>query len=118
MKKATKPTRQPRAKVSEKRQTKENDERFPGYPRYPASEDIMNRAERVDVDVTEAIENNKPLKNAPPTPEQPKIGTGKADSDLTSDDFQALASDEIESGGDDEVLNNRVWPVDFAGEDL
>jgi hypothetical protein len=121
MKKAEKQTRQPRAKVSAKKQTQqkeETQESFPGYPPYPASEDIMNRANRIDVDITTAIENNQPLRDSPQPADKPNLGTSKADSDLTSDDFQALASDEIESAGDDEVLANRVYPVDFTGADL
>jgi len=118
MKKETKTTRRLRAKVSEKRSTKEQNEEFPGYPPYPASEDIMNRAERLDVDITTAIENNEAIKNSPQTPEQPNLGTSEANSDLSKDDFKALASDEIQSEGDDEILTNRVWPVDFSGQDL
>ena len=117
-KETTKQARKPRAKVSGKSQSKKDEEQFPGYPPYPASEDIMNRAERIDVDITTAIENNQPLKNTPQTPEVPKLGTDETNSDLTKDDFQALASDEIESEGDDEILANRSWPVDFAGQDL
>jgi hypothetical protein len=117
-KETTKQTRRPRAKVSGKKQSKEDQEQFPGYPQYPASEDIMNRADRVDVDITTAIENNQPIKNTPPTSARPGLGTDETNSDLTKDDFQALASDEIESQGDDEILADRVWPVDFAGQDL
>lgn len=93
------------------------EEGFPGYPLYPAKEDITKRSKRVDVDVNTAIENNQPLNNQAASSSD-KLGTDPSNSDLTSDDFQALASDEIESEGDDEVLQNRPWPVDFAGEDL
>lgn len=93
------------------------EEGFPGYPLYPAKEDIMKRAKRIDVDVNTAIEGNQPITNAMPALSD-KIGTDPSNSDLTADDFQALASDEIESTGDDEVLQNRPWPVDFAGDDL
>jgi hypothetical protein len=96
---------------------KRNEEDFPGYPQYPADEDIMNRAKRIDVDVDTALEGT-PITTATTVPQSNKLGTSEADSDLTKDDFQALASDEIESTGDDEVLTNRTWPVDFAGEDL
>ena len=104
--------------MSENRQAKNDEEQFPGYPTYPANEDIMNRAQRLDVDITTVIENNQPVKNTPSVNDQPRLGTSEANSDLTKDDFQALASEEIESGGDDEILANRAWPVDFAGEDL
>jgi len=94
------------------------EEEFPGYPLYPAGEDIMNRSKRVDVDINTALENNQPLKDEVSKPNAPNLGTSEKNSDLTSDDFQALASDEIEFTGDDEVLTNRPWPVDFAAEDL
>jgi hypothetical protein len=110
---AKKHTSKPAKKVA----AKENEEDFPGYPQYPADEDIMNRAKRIDVDVNTALEGVQPT-TATTAPLSDKLGTSEADSDLTKDDFQALGSDEIESTGDDEILANRTWPVDFAGEDL
>jgi hypothetical protein len=110
---AKKHTSKPAEKVANKR----NEEDFPGYPQYPSDEDIMNRAKRIDVDVNTALEGAQSTTATTP-PQSDKLGTSEADSDLTKDDFQALASDEIESTGDDEVLANRPWPVDFAGEDL
>ena len=105
------------SKSVEKAGSEKLEEEFPGYPAYPSSEDIMNRAKRIDVDVNAALEGSQPTMTT--NLSQPgKLGTSEADSDLTKDDFQALASDEIESTGDDEVLANRSWPVDFAGEDL
>jgi hypothetical protein len=97
----------------------DNNENFPGYPQYPASEDIMNRAKRVDIDINTAAENDLPLKDATAATVQPSpLNANENNSDLTKDDFQALASEEIHSTGDDEILANRVYPVDFAGEDL
>lgn len=83
---------------------------FPGYPMYPSSEDIMKRGDRLDMDVTAAIEGNNSLRTNPdPQPDA---------SSLTKDDLQALGSDEIQSTGDDEILANRSWPVDFTGNEL
>ncbi|WP_276372580.1 hypothetical protein [Chryseolinea sp. H1M3-3] len=118
MKKSSKKNIQANAKASSGKATNVSEEDFPGYPLYPASEDIMNQAKRVDVDIEAAIENNQPIKSEVSIPGIPKLGTSDKDSDLTKDDFQALASDEIESEGDDEILSNRPWPVDFAGGDL
>ncbi len=115
---STKDTHQPKAKVSSTKTSNPSEEDLPGYPLYPASEDIMNRANRIDVDLNTATENNQPLKNEVATQDVKKLGTSEKDSDLTKDDFQALGSDETESEGDDEILLNRSWPVDFAGEDL
>jgi hypothetical protein len=115
MKKATNKTQKPRAKTSKSKVSDSEANDFPGYPLYPSNEDIMKRGSRVDVDVNEAIERNDSRKI------EPAQGPAKApgpDSDLTKDDFQALGSDEIESTGDDEILTNRSWPVDFTGNEL
>lgn len=117
MKKQNKGTQSQKDKVSKSNDQQAIEEGFPGYPLYPAKEDIMERSKRIDVDVNTAIENNQPLSNQA-VPSSDKVGTDPSNSDLTADDFQALASDEIESEGDDEILQNRPWPVDFAGEDL
>ena len=116
MKKKTKNTGPAGAETSESKQPDDAAEKFPGYPLYPSSEDIMNRATRIDVDVNVASENIHPVKNT--APQQSPIGTSEANSDLTKDDFQALASEELHGSGDDEILANRTWPVDFAGDDL
>jgi hypothetical protein len=117
MKKATSKTTKRQGKSTETKKEKAKSEEFPGYPLYPASEDIMNQGKRLDVDVNAAIEGSIPPE-VEPVPEIPKLGTSEKDSDLTKDDFQALASDEIESTGDDEILANRSWPVDFTGSEL
>jgi hypothetical protein len=114
MKKQTKDRRKSNASNAE--QT--NKEVFPGYPVYPPKEDIMNRGKRIDVDINTAIENNQPIKNTPKNEVPGNLGTNEKNSNLTQDDFQALASDEVESTGDDEILTSRVWPVDFAGKEL
>lgn len=119
MKKQEKNTRKYNTKKSGgKPENDKLEQGVPGYPLYPPSEDIMNRAKRIDVDVNTAIENSQPIIAVSPTEKSHKLGTGETDSDLTNDDFQALASDEVESSGDDEILANRSWPVDFAAEDL
>ena len=114
MKKNKSKTPKPSAKAG---QIENQAEELPGYPLYPPSEDIMNRGKRMDVDVTQVIEGNA-AKETHPSPQVPNLGTSEKDSDLTKDDFQALASDEIESTGDDEILENRSWPVDFTGKEL
>ena len=116
MKKKAKNTGPAGAETSEPKQPDDAAEKFPGYPLYPSSEDIMNRAKRIDVDVNVASENIHPVKST--APQESRIGTSEANSDLTKDDFQALASEELHGSGDDEILANRSWPVDFAGDDL
>ncbi len=114
MKKSSGKTQKPRAKASPSKSENAPGE-YPGYPLYPSSEDIMNRANRLDVDVNAAIEGNGPQQTDPA--QIPAKGPG-GDSDLTKDDFQALGSDEVESTGDDEILANRSWPVDFTASEL
>jgi hypothetical protein len=119
MKKQSKKTSQPKGTSAAKKSDTNSKEEFPGYPLYPASEDIMNRANRLDADIEEVLESGPIATNvsqpSAPNAENPII---KGGSNLTRDDLQALASDEIESDGDDEILKDRVWPVDFAGDDL
>jgi hypothetical protein len=116
MKKKAKNTRLAGAESSDSKQPGDAAEKFPGYPSYPSSEDIMNRGKRIDVDVNVASEHIPPVKST--TPQEVRIGTNETNSDLTKDDFQALASEELHGSGDDEILANRIWPVDFAGDDL
>lgn len=43
----------------------------------------------------------------------------KNESDVTEEDLQALGPKDLSMDmGDDELLKNRVWPVDMAGADL
>jgi hypothetical protein len=119
MKKGTKNAGVAKDEVANRTIEKKDNENFPGYPHYPASEDITSRAKRIDVDINTAVENDQPLKDAVVnTSSSNPLNTNENNSDLTNDDFQALASEEIHSTGDDEILTNRVYPVDFAGEDL
>jgi hypothetical protein len=92
-------------------------EEFPGYPKYPASEDIMNREKKIPLDqdgttLSDSVET--PLSSYPK-----KIGKSKkTESDVTEADLRALNSEENTFEGDDEALGDRVYPVDFAGDDL
>ena len=120
MKKQSKSTKQKKTQ-STPTSDPNNEKEFPGYPKYPANEDIMTRGERIDMDLESNTAQTPPAgKIIDQVPIQ-RIAEDKqkrSPSDLTKEDFQALASDEVESGGDDEVLADRVWPVDFAGDDL
>lgn len=92
-------------------------EEFPGYPKYPASEDIMNREKKIPLDqdgttINDAVEtpfSAKPKKRAK---------AKNSESDVTKGDLRALNSEENTFKGDDEELEDRVYPVDFAGKDL
>ena len=115
MKKTTNKTSKPRAKASPAANSDNEAGEFPGYPMYPSGEDIMKRGNRLDIDVNAAIEGESTRRVDPAQVPAQQPGAG---SSLTKDDFQALGSDEIESTGDDEVLANRSWPVDFTGNEL
>src|SRR5918993_1284388 len=102
-----------------KKTTTGDEAEFPGYPKYPASEDIVYHAKRVDMDLDGEEQAPIPAEyNATQTnvPKAPK--TGHSPADVTKDDLQALNAEENNFEGDDAVLAERVYPVDFAGTDL
>lgn len=103
----------------------ESKKRLPGE--YPPDEDIMNRlnqVERVGLD-PDTITNSKTPgaiddKMEAPFPEE--LDTHAATSgpsNLTKEDLEALGPEDLSmDGGDDEQLKHRVWPVDFAAQDI
>jgi len=96
------------------------EESFPGYPKYPASEDIVYRAKRVEMDLDGEEQPPAPAKDIAAEPTVPKSAKRKGHSpaDLTPDDLQALNAEENSFEGDDAVLEGRAYPVDFAAKDL
>ena len=96
------------------------EESFPGYPKYPASEDIVYRAKRVEMDLDGEEQPAAPTKDIAAQPNVPKSGkrTGHSPADITPDDLQALNAEENSFEGDDAVLQGRAYPVDFAAKDL
>lgn len=107
-----------------------DDENLPGYPHYPASEDVMNIGmERIDADVEALPRANsispEVLNALPKTPSDQILDPVLTDeeratpNDLNADDLVALGSDEIANDlGEDEELRDRVNPVDMAASDL
>lgn len=111
-------------------------EDFPGYPHYPASEDIMAQETgnyRVDVDV-ENIPNNKNVTGVSQrfdggsrdrakdamTP-QPGLGNDDKDSeyDVTEDELAALNSTDAEIGTPQNVSNDDLnTDLDIPGSEL
>ena len=119
--------------MSEKKNPDNNqlneDQEFPGYPHYPAKEDILNQpdVERVDVDVENLSRSNSQTASALPdksvkTPqanqEQADVGDmddddisrgTQSDADVTRDDLIALGEqdadfgrrEQLQTGGDD-----------------
>ena len=94
---------------------------FPGYPHYPAREDILNQpdAERVDVDVENLSRSNKQTSSALPdrsvkTPAAdealPAVGdmdddtpVEGTDADVTPDDLVALGEQDADFGRREEL---------------
>jgi len=106
-------------KKTDKKPKASGNEEFPGYPKYPREEDIVNRAERVSMDGEGAPVEGDPETLDPDTkPIKLVKGKKKAESDVTKDDLIALKSEENNFEGDDEVLEDRVYPLDFTGKDL
>jgi len=101
-------------------------EDFPGYPRYPAKDDIMNRAKRVEGDLTgESLQEMRHPKKGEVgamrmAQEPSEVKREKSESDLTPEDLEALGPKDLSLDmGDDEVqLKHRTTPVDFSGKDL
>ncbi|MEO6455267.1 MAG: hypothetical protein ABIN97_14400 [Ginsengibacter sp.] len=110
-----------------------NENEFPGYPHYPAKEDIMNSGnnERVDLDV-EKLSRSKTLSGSPDksvTPPQaentePILADidddveieGNDDADITAEDLIALGQDDA-NFGKVERLSDEDLDVPGAEED-
>jgi hypothetical protein len=120
-----------------------NEEEFPGYPHYPAKEDILNQpgVERVDVDVENLSRSNTQNSSALPDPsvktpaaDEPPPAVGDMDDDIkvvpgteadvTPDDLVALGEqdsdfgrrDQLQVSGDD--LDVPGAEDDDANEDI
>ena len=106
-------------KKTDKKPQAPGEEEFPGYPKYPAQEDIVNRAKRVSMDAEGApVEDELLTTDSDIKPIKLVKGNRKSESDVTKDDLIALDSEEHNFEGDDEVLEDRVYPLDFTGKDL
>ena len=119
-------------KLSRTAKPKANEEKeFPGYPLYPASEDIMNKGKQVEGNLdyevlTGKSVNMKLSKGYNDTNDEVVEGvedelkpTKKNPYDVTDEDREALGSEDLNMDmGDDEQLRHRTRPVDFTGKDL
>jgi hypothetical protein len=102
-------------------------EDFPGYPKYPAKDDIMNRAKRVEGNLTgEALQEMRHPKKSDVidiirTPKDvSEVKNTPNESDVTKEDLEALGPKDLslDMGDDEQALKHRVTPVDFSGKDL
>ena len=97
---------------------KESNAEFPGYPLYPANEDIMNQGQRVEADL-----ENANTAHIIATDDVLGMKTKKTkafkDSEVTKEDLEALGPKDLSMDmGDDEDLKHRVYPVNFSSSDL
>lgn len=86
------------------------DKKFPGYPPYPANEDIMNRGDQVPLDGD----------GIPDISQEIESGESAADNN-----GKRVGNEELETVNNlnpleeaDEELKERIYPVDFTGGDL
>ena len=129
-----------KAMDSKKEVENSNDERtdqdFPGYPHYPAKEDIMDQrtdSHRVDMDVENLPANrnttgiSQPFGNTERAEEPRQQDTEKDDlemrmgteADVTDDDLAVLNSTDAEIGTPQNVSNEDLDPdLDIPGSDL
>ena len=103
---------------------KEKIDKFPGYPLYAPTEDIMNKDKRVEADLEDpgsisklpAVSATESLdkmdsEDATEAPDQFAV--------TSSEDLEALGEKDLSMDmGDDEELKHRMAPVDFSGNDL
>jgi len=101
----------------------DQEKEFPGYPPYSPEEDIMNKNQRVDLnlDETDSIDHindeySKKTVRAAQT-EDPIVSNA---SEVTKEDLEALGPKDLslDMGDDENVLKHRVYPVDFTAQDL
>jgi len=116
-----------------KKVVKKEEEKFPGYPHYPPSEDIMNPKKGYEKkEFTETsrkmIVPASPLRKQKTQKEkmaEPSVSDEEnpereaSEADLNPDEKQFLESDQLsEDMGEDEELRKRVWSVEMSGQDL
>lgn len=113
---------------------------FPGYPHYPAGEDIVNNLTKVDAELDNIDRGINPVKEeqkrkkteVPPVDnelsEKPFLTDEEADeenesqneADLTKEDRIVLTGEEEHNidVADEDLEVERVWTRDMAGDDL
>ncbi|HEX6335025.1 MAG TPA: hypothetical protein VFZ78_12410 [Flavisolibacter sp.] len=122
-------------KEVEKSPDEKTDQDFPGYPHYPAREDIMDQrtdTHRVDVDVENLPTRNQTgvsqrfpgpgegLENPEARTENPdelgiKMGT---EADVNEDDLAVLNAQDAEIGTPQNVTNEELQDLDIPGSEL
>ncbi|MBC9931672.1 hypothetical protein [Chitinophaga qingshengii] len=104
------------AKQQDPKKKKKEEEEFPGYPEYPASEDIMNRENRtneVDLNIDDLTGSFRHNSELPPEKGKSPSRSGEQEEtwrqDKTGDDLDvpgAELDDEEEAIGEEDEENN------------
>lgn len=108
-----------------------SDEELPGYPHYPASEDIMNPAngfEQTTANTDNLTQSGRfverertgEVSRESNTEEYDDLGiVPGTEADVTSDDLLILGPKEGDQDlGDDELVSGKIQPIGHADEDL
>lgn len=109
----------------------EEQKEFPGYPMYPANDDIMNQGKRLEGNLDDEVltgqsVNMKLSKGGGETNDkdgvdgvEDELKLTRNESDVTAEDLEALGPEDLSMDmGDDEELKHRTRPVDFSAQDL
>jgi hypothetical protein len=105
---------------------------LPGYPLYPANEDIMTQGKRLEGNLDDEVltgqsVNMKLSKGGTGTIDTEVVEgledeltpTAKNESDVTAEDLESIGPEDLSMDmGDDEQLKHRILPVDFSAHDL
>jgi hypothetical protein len=118
-------------KLSRTVKPKTDEKEFPGYPKYPASEDMMNQGKRLEGNLDDEVLTGKSVdmklsKGGSAFDDEVVEGVedelkpiAKNESDVTAEDLEALGPEDLSMDmGDDEQLKHRDRPVDFSAQDL
>lgn len=113
-----------------------DDNRFPGYPHYPESDDLTRNADKIDADPdrlsnkgTPGIQPPEEVKSALNTNELAAADSGETDEDLiivpgteadvTEEDLKNLGDpDRDQDEGEDELLESMDAGFSHTGDDL
>jgi len=102
-----------------KKKSVKNEQSLPGYPHYPASEDITSNEKRIDKDIEDLTQPSGTGNTATVQDSTPDIVPG-TEADVTKEDLIALGDPQKDNdGGDDEtILPHIKLGPDFTGDDL
>ncbi len=110
---------------------KKSDEELPGYPHYPANEDIMNPANGFEKTVADSEnltrsgrfverERTGEISRESNTEDYDDLGiVPGTEADVTSEDLLILGAKEGDQDlGDDELVSGKIQPIGRADEEL